>query len=98
MTGWTPPALSRHHRASWPHVAWGVSVRLPRRARDECYFYCCRCWSGSSKNVFEMALADEHWRIVERARLTRSEFERWFANREISRAWQQVYNEAQRRS
>jgi hypothetical protein len=51
-----------------------------------------------SKNVFETALADEHWRIVERARLTRSEFERWFANREISRAWQQVYNEARRRS
>jgi len=45
-----------------------------------------------------MALADEHWRIIERARLTRSQLERWFANREISRAWQQVYNEAQSRS
>jgi hypothetical protein len=51
-----------------------------------------------SKHVFETALADEHWRIVEQPRLTRSQFERWFANREISRAWRQVYNEAQRRS
>jgi transposase len=36
-----------------------------------------------SKNVFELAVADEHWRLTERARLTRSQFERWFANREI---------------
>lgn len=36
-----------------------------------------------SKNVFELAIADEHWRIVERARLTRSQFERWFANRAV---------------
>lgn len=32
-----------------------------------------------SKNVFELAVADEHWRVVERARLSRSQFERWFA-------------------
>ena len=34
-----------------------------------------------AKNVFELAAADEHWRVVERARLTRGQFERWFANR-----------------
>lgn len=37
-----------------------------------------------AKTVFELAVADEHWRVVERARLTRGQFERWFANREVS--------------
>jgi transposase len=37
-----------------------------------------------AKTVFELAAADEHWRVVERARLTRGQFERWFANREVS--------------
>src|SRR5687767_2289591 len=37
-----------------------------------------------AKNVFELALADEQWRIVERHRLTRAQFERWFQNREVS--------------
>jgi len=36
-----------------------------------------------AKNVFELAMADEHWRVVGRERLTRSQFERWFANREV---------------
>ena len=37
-----------------------------------------------AKNVFELAAADEHWRVVERVRLTRGQFERWFGNREVS--------------
>jgi transposase len=36
-----------------------------------------------SKNVFELAVADDQWRVRERARLTRSQFERWFANRAV---------------
>jgi transposase len=36
-----------------------------------------------SKHVFELAVADAQWRVVERARLTRSQFERWFANRAV---------------
>jgi transposase len=36
-----------------------------------------------SKNVFELAVADDQGRVSERARLTRSQFERWFANREV---------------
>lgn len=36
-----------------------------------------------AKNVFEVAVADGQWRIVERARLTRGQFERWFANRSV---------------
>jgi transposase len=36
-----------------------------------------------AKNVFEVAVADPNWRVIERARLTRSQFQRWFDNREI---------------
>jgi transposase len=36
-----------------------------------------------AKNVFELAVADRHWKIVERQRLTRGQFERWFANRTV---------------
>jgi transposase len=36
-----------------------------------------------AKNVFELAVADRHWRIVERHRLTRAQFQRWFANRSV---------------
>ena len=35
-----------------------------------------------AKNVFQVAVADRNGKIVERARLTRSQFERWFDNRE----------------
>lgn len=34
-----------------------------------------------AKHRFELALADEHWRILERRRLTRAAFGRFFANR-----------------
>ncbi len=36
-----------------------------------------------AKNVFELAVADQHWRVVERHRLSRGQFERWFANRAV---------------
>ena len=31
-----------------------------------------------AKSVFQLAVADEHWRVVETQRLTRTQFERWF--------------------
>ena len=37
-----------------------------------------------AKSVFELAVADQNWRVVERARLTRSQFERWFHNRVVT--------------
>lgn len=37
-----------------------------------------------AKSVFQVAVADEHWRIVGTQRLTRSQFERGFANRSVS--------------
>jgi transposase len=36
-----------------------------------------------AKSVFQLAIADVNWRIVERQRLTRTQFERWFANRAV---------------
>lgn len=36
-----------------------------------------------AKSVFQLAVADSDWHVFERARLTRTQFERWFANREI---------------
>ncbi len=37
-----------------------------------------------AKSVFQLAVADSAWRVVEKHRLTRSQFERWFANRNVS--------------
>jgi len=36
-----------------------------------------------AKSVFQLAVADEHWRVIETQRLTRTQFERWFANRDV---------------
>lgn len=36
-----------------------------------------------AKNVFELAVAGPDWRITQRARLSRSQFERWFVNRRV---------------
>jgi transposase len=38
-----------------------------------------------AKNVFQLAVANAHWRVVERHRLTRSQLERWFGNRKVDR-------------
>ncbi len=37
-----------------------------------------------AKSVFQLAVADEHWRVVETQRLTRTQFERWLANRDVN--------------
>lgn len=36
-----------------------------------------------AKNVYQLAVAEANWRVIERHRLTRSQFERFFANREV---------------
>lgn len=36
-----------------------------------------------AKSVFQLAVADEQWRRVETQRLTRTQFQRWFANRDV---------------
>jgi len=37
-----------------------------------------------AKSVFQLAVADASWRVVETHRLSRTQFERWFANRDVS--------------
>jgi transposase len=37
-----------------------------------------------AKSVFELAVADRNWKIVERARLSRAQFERFFRNRSVT--------------
>lgn len=37
-----------------------------------------------AKSVFEVVVADSNWKIIERARLTRTQFERFFANRQVA--------------
>lgn len=36
-----------------------------------------------AKNVYQVAVADANWRIIERHRLSRTQFERFFANRAV---------------
>jgi transposase len=36
-----------------------------------------------AKSVFQIAVADANWKVIERQRLTRAQFERWFANRAV---------------
>ena len=36
-----------------------------------------------AKSVFQLAVADASWRVIEAHRLTRTQFERWFANRDV---------------
>ena len=36
-----------------------------------------------AKSVFQLAVADEHWKVIERARLSRPQFGRWFLNRSV---------------
>lgn len=37
-----------------------------------------------AKSVFQLAVADGAWRVIEHHRLTRSQFERWFVNRQVT--------------
>lgn len=37
-----------------------------------------------AKSVFQLAVADDKWNVIGSHRLTRSQFERWFPNREVT--------------
>jgi transposase len=37
-----------------------------------------------AKSVFQLAVADATWRVTEQHRLTRTQFERWFINRDVT--------------
>src|SRR5436190_11749428 len=68
----------RHHRAKLSH--WWRQ----RNEREESDMNATTVAVDLAKNVFQLAVADENWRVIGRHRLSRSQFERWFANREVS--------------
>lgn len=37
-----------------------------------------------AKSVFQLAVGDTQWRMLEQHRLTRAQFERWLINRNVS--------------
>jgi transposase len=37
-----------------------------------------------AKSVFQLAVSDASWKVLETHRLTRTQFERWFVNRDVS--------------
>jgi transposase len=37
-----------------------------------------------AKNVFELVAADQSWKVIERTRLTRTQFRNWFNNRSVA--------------
>lgn len=37
-----------------------------------------------AKSVFQIAVSDDNWNVFEQHRLTRSQFERWFQNRDVA--------------
>lgn len=37
-----------------------------------------------AKNVFQLAVADVSWKVIESHRLSRTQFERWFQNRDVT--------------
>jgi transposase len=80
MMGWTPPDL---FSASWCQLAsCGVAVSATNRKESE--MNATTVAVDLAKNVFELAVADRHWKIVERRRLTRGQFQCWFANRAVA--------------
>src|SRR4029453_4113157 len=81
MMGWTP-LIFRHHRARWPHVVWGVSVN-PKESDMNAPAAVPPAGVDLAKSVFQLAVADDSWRVVESHRLTRTQFERWFVNRAV---------------
>src|SRR4030066_1246005 len=81
MMGWTPPVFWRHHCASWlSYVVW-VSAINQRKESD---MNATTVAVDLAKNVYQLAVADSSWKVIEQHRLTRTQFERWFANREVS--------------
>src|SRR5574343_1307657 len=75
--GWTPPFVCAR-LAHWSSWAWGSGVQT-----KESDMHTTTVAVDLAKSVFQIAVADEHWHIVETQRLTRSQFERWFANRAV---------------
>src|SRR4051794_7097960 len=73
--GWPPPLFVRHHCAKLSHVVW-----RQRNEREESEMNATTVAVDLAKNVFELIAADAKGKVIERARLTRAQFERCFDN------------------
>jgi hypothetical protein len=71
VMGWTPPAVCA---ASWCQAETWAWVSVTRQ--EESKMNATTVAVDLAKNVFEVAVADRNWKVIERARLTRSQFER----------------------
>ena len=49
-----------------------------------------------AKNVFQLAVADSAWHVMETHRLTRAQFARWFDNRSVELVVMEVCGSAHR--
>jgi transposase len=63
-------------------VVWGVSIN--QKESDMNATAASRIVGVDlAKSVFQLAVADGSWRVIESHRLTRTQFERWFVNRAV---------------
>lgn len=69
---------SRHHSAKLESV---VGWSEPRQEEPD--MNTTTVAVDLAKTVFQLAVADASWRVIKTHRLTRGQFERWFANREV---------------
>ena len=61
-------------------VLMGMGIGL---RRNESEMHATTVAVDLAKSVFQIAIADEKWKVIEQQRLTRSQFERWFHNRDV---------------
>jgi transposase len=78
--GMDSPVCLREIRAL---VFIGVGIRSSSK-RKESDMNATTVAVDLAKSVFQLAVADASWRVIETHRLTRTQFERWFANRDVS--------------
>ena len=78
MMGWTPSSFCAKVGAL-VNVGTGISLQ-----RKESVMKSTTVAVDLAKSVFQLAVADATWRVTEQHRLTRSQFERWFINRDVT--------------
>jgi transposase len=61
-------------------VLMGMGIGLRRKESE---MHATTVAVDLAKSVFQIAVADDKWKVIEQQRLTRSQFERWFHNRDV---------------
>src|SRR5215204_4597398 len=79
MMGWTPPDL--FSASSCQLASCGVGCQ--RNPEGVLTMDATTVAVDLAKSVFQLAIADDNWRIVHKARLSRAQFQHWFDNRQV---------------